>query len=803
MRTGVPPELLHTSPARAERRKLLASTPGHFGLEQVEVLDVKGPSWVLRLHFIPHLGQEYGQEGGGDIPPGLEAAHLLVLDEDEEPVPATARLLAQHAHTLEVALVLERGSPTELGHRPLTLVLLGPDSVDPVFNRAPFQLSLARDAAPTSTKDTSSDAEGLTLPPASYQAKDYESFSRLLLDRMRLTVPNWQERHAADLGVMLVELMAHAGDTLSYYQDAVSAEAYLGTARRRTSLRRHARLLDYTVHEGCNARVWVHVALPEEQLELDLPAGTAFLTAPPLPPRSAWDVQPPEHHARFESLSPARLHVAHNSFQPYTWGARTTTLDQGSTSVTLVGHHARLRAGDVLVLEELLHPTTGLPEDVNQAHRHAVRLNATPVLDEDSLTRTHLTHVSWYPEDALPFDLALGTTTDGKPLSQVLGNLVLADSGMTQPEVQAVVEADGTARIPLAGLRVVSHEPFPEVLLRTLPASETLLQRPRHAMPSVRVLERRPGREMEWTPRHELLSSGRFERHFVAEVNDGDSLVLRFGDGDFGRRPPPGTRLRVTYRTGHEHMANVGADRLMRMDPQVAQYVESVRNPLPAHGGVGSEDAERVRRDAPHAFRTQERCVTDEDYVTLARRVPGVRAAALRLAWNGSWHVAQVHVLPDEGRTPSARLLERVLRYLSAHRLIGIEVETRSPELVPLDIALRVGVQPGHSPGTVRRTLEQELGSGVLEDGRLAFFHPSAFSFGQPVYLAPLIARAAAVAGVAWVDATRFERWGQDESSELESGRILAGPTELIQVEGRPGRPDLGLVDITVTGGSR
>lgn len=799
MKPGVPLELLRTSPSRAGRRQLLASKPGHFGLDWVEVLDVKGPSWVLRLHFIPHSGQE----GGDDIPPGLEASHLRVLEEDGQPVPATARLLEPHAHTLEVALVLERGSSTELGHRPLTLVLLGPDSVDPVFNRAPFQLSLVRDAAATPTADTSGEDGGPTLPPSSYQAKDYESFSRLLQDRMRLTVPAWQERHAADVGMMLVELLAHAGDTLSYYQDAVSAEAYLGTARRRTSLRRHARLLDYTVHEGCNARVWMHVALPEEQLELELPAGTAFFTALPQPPRSAWDVQPPENHPCFESLSSARLHVEHNAFQPYTWGARTTLLPQGATSATLVGHHARLHAGDVLLLEALRHPTTGWPEDVDPTHRQAVRLNAPPVLDEDPLTRTRLTHVSWYPEDALPFALALGTTPDGEPLSQVLGNLVLADSGRTQPAVQVVVEADGTARVPLGGLRVVSHEPFPEPLLRALPASETLTQRPRQAVPSVRVFELRPGRDIEWSPRHELLSSGRFERHFVAEVNDGDDLVLRFGDGDFGRRPPPGTRLRVTYRTGHEHLANVGADRLVRMDPGFAGRVDAVRNPLPACGGVGPEDAERVRRDAPHYFRTQERCVTDEDYVTLAKRVPGVRAAALYLAWNGSWHIARVHVLPDEGRTPTSRLLERVRRYLSAHRLIGIEVETRPPELVPLDIALSVGVQPGHSPGTVRRALERELGSGTLEDGRLAFFHPSAFGFGQPVYLAPLIARAASVTGVAWVDATRFERWGQDESSELDSGRILPGPTEVIQVEGGPGRPDLGLVDITVTGGSR
>ena len=78
-----------------------------------------------------------------------------------------------------------------------------------------------------------------------------------MLDRLAITLPQWQERSPADLGVMLVELMAYAADHLSYYQDAIATEAYLGTARKRVSVRRHARLLDYLMNDGCNARVWV------------------------------------------------------------------------------------------------------------------------------------------------------------------------------------------------------------------------------------------------------------------------------------------------------------------------------------------------------------------------------------------------------------------------------------------------------------------------------------------------------------------------------------------------------------------
>ncbi len=94
-------------------------------------------------------------------------------------------------------------------------------------------------------------------PEINYLAKDYASFRRLMLDRLSAIAPGWRERNPADLGVALVELLAYVGDQLSYYQDAVATEAYLGTARRRVSVRRHARLVDYRLHEGTNARAWV------------------------------------------------------------------------------------------------------------------------------------------------------------------------------------------------------------------------------------------------------------------------------------------------------------------------------------------------------------------------------------------------------------------------------------------------------------------------------------------------------------------------------------------------------------------
>src|SRR6185503_12468301 len=113
-------------------------------------------------------------------------------------------------------------------------------------------------------------------PEIDYLAKDYASFRQLMLNRIALLMPQWTETNPADIGITLVEIMAYVADQLSYYQDAVATEAYLGTARQRISVRRHARLVDYHLHEGSNARAWLALTT---SADVDVPARqAAFIT---------------------------------------------------------------------------------------------------------------------------------------------------------------------------------------------------------------------------------------------------------------------------------------------------------------------------------------------------------------------------------------------------------------------------------------------------------------------------------------------------------------------------------------------
>ena len=226
-------------------------------------------------------------------------------------------------------------------------------------------------------------------PEIDYLAKDFASFRQLMLDRMALVLPEWTERNAADVCITLVELLAYVGDYLSYRQDAVATEAYLGTALHRSSVRRHARLLDYGVHDGCNARVWVQVGVQQVEATdsttgIPLPEHTQLLTRlPGVPPvlvqgTRAYDDAlaqgPPEF---FETLHAATLFPQHDALDFYTWGQRDCCLP---ACLTALGVNRMARpTGRESFLQDGLPQATGALE-VGGDHRFELLHHAQPPL---------------------------------------------------------------------------------------------------------------------------------------------------------------------------------------------------------------------------------------------------------------------------------------------------------------------------------------------------------------------------------------------------------------------------------------
>jgi hypothetical protein len=798
-------------PTNARRSLVLGTTVN--GIDYLEVLPSKRTLLVHCFRTVQAL-----DEGNVLIEGGVRVRNVRVdwarpADEVVTGGPEGGRLPPEDQAVIDGpiargnALVVRTDSSGDFSTYVLHLVESHalPDTPPPGFDQVLSEVSFSFKVDCPSEFDCAPDDEceepTWPSPQIDYLAKDYASFRRLLFDRLSIVMPDWRERNPADVLVAIVELLAYAGDYLSYYQDAVATEAYLGTARRRTSVRRHARLVDYSMHDGASARTWVSIAVWPDDDGADLPERAQVLTGEfDSPPRIApADVAEAVSRGAlvFETVQPIRLRAARNRIPFYTWGDPRCCLPKGATSATLAGSQQplNLRAGDVLVFEELVGPESRRPEDADPSHRHAVRLTrVNRGFDETPPERPPIVDVEWHAEDALPFPLCLWELDDG-PTSIAHGNVVLADHGRTLPSENLGRPREGRRfrpQLDRLGLSFVQRHD--EGRTRTWSASRLSRVDVREAEPDMHVVidgER-------WEPLRELLNADRFTTSFVVEMEEDGRPTLRFGDGVLGREPT-GESFSAVYRVGTGSAGNVGIDTLTRLATDIK--VESVTNPLPGRGGADPEPLERIRLYAPQAFRRQKRAVTPADYAAFAERHPEVQRAGATRRWTGSWYTMFITVDRRGGLGITPEFETELRRFLDPFRLAGYDLEINEPQFVPLDVALTVCVSAGYVRSNVKEALLEVFGTRDLLGDRVGFFHPDEFTFGQPVYLSRVISAAMGVPGVDWVEVTRFKRWREPARDELAKGRIDFDRLEIARLDNDPNQPENGKLELNLKGG--
>jgi hypothetical protein len=93
-------------------------------------------------------------------------------------------------------------------------------------------------------------------------------------------LPEWQDFESeADFGNVLLQLFAHMGDILSYYQDRVANESFLGTAQTRRSIIHHLRLIGYKLATAAPASASLTLTFSSPtSAPISVTKGNAFAT---------------------------------------------------------------------------------------------------------------------------------------------------------------------------------------------------------------------------------------------------------------------------------------------------------------------------------------------------------------------------------------------------------------------------------------------------------------------------------------------------------------------------------------------
>ena len=586
-----------------ERRAALRLKPGLYGIDFLEIR-IDPPADNQRVLELSFQGKEND--------PGLDG-FLDSLDNHPELFILTGGIRIQGI-TIDTAtrngdiIELRVSEPGDFSDYTLRVDHV---DMDPVFAEVVFSFKAGCPSKFDCKAVLTCEPAVVEDPAIDYMAKDYASFRQALLDRISLVNPDWRERRVADLGIALAELFAYAADHLSYYQDAVANEAYLQTARQRISVRRHARLIDYEMHDGASSRAFVVFEVAQAG---EIPSGTQLLTkllaplngnpAPNVITAADAETALDMAAAVFELEQPVIAKLGLNAIPIYTWGRQECCLPVGSTTADLSGSRP-LKPGDLLLLEEVKGLATGQPQDADPTHRQVVRLTEVTEIS-DPLTGDQLTRVVWDSADALTRPVCLSFTLSGNPVqdvAQASGNIGIAHHGR-----RIAAQFTNVVSGILLDEAPVSHWQTTEPLA---PVSALLKMDPRKARPALAI--------ENWIQVNTLLDSDPNDAHFVTEIDNAGRGAIRFGDGMAGRKVQPGEILKVTYHVGLGPLFDVSENSVVHViDPgnvQNAAVILSVRNPLPAWGGAPPEPIEDVKLIAPASLQKEShRAVTENDY---------------------------------------------------------------------------------------------------------------------------------------------------------------------------------------------
>lgn len=700
--------------------------------------------------------------------------------------------------------------------------------------------------------------------PVSYLARDFFSFRQALIDFATARYPDWQDRSVADQGMLLLEMMGALGDEFSYYQDRIAREACLETASQRRSIRCHARLVDYRMHDGLGGTTWLDFTVKADgTVSAGAPVWETVERATEPDPakrraasRAVFEVGHGLSDGHVSFITPAagfKLRLGANNFLPYSWDANQTCLAVGSTSIHISGHHAA-----DLPLEDFSNPDVPgkwvvlrtLPADASiQARTWLVRL--IQVTDTvDPLFSQPITSFEWEAAQATPFEMQYESLV-------IRGNVVPATAGETR-QATFQIEPQSPPLTPTTDIAVerqgpllnnpppksAEEQPPPSELspafLYTLAGSEdhNIVWRgptPTQAAPEIRLYEVLPTHpptlnEWEWKlsflgvnssqpgDTHFMLDDGSWRRvagyrrvdesgavqeYVHRDYASGQGSTIRFGDGDFGLVPARGTQFNTVYRLGHGRRDNVAAGSLVDFDPAALPFVSAVTNPFDVIDAVAPETNQEVRLLAPDAFKAITfRAVRTADYAEAVERMPWVQRAGAKRRWTGSW--LTVFATPDPKRSFELTAEEKddLQAQLDRFRLAGREAFGRDPKFVTIDLCIQVCVEPSSYRGDVEAAVLEALFGRTGLRPKPGFFSPDNFTFGTPLDRAELEAVIQAVPGVRAVEEIQIRRRGWFDWREFEESSYPIADDEIIRIENNRLLPERGAVQIKTEGGA-
>lgn len=302
----------------------------------------------------------------------------------------------------------------------------------------------------------------------------------------------------------------------------------------------------------------------------------------------------------------------------------------------------------------------------------------------------------------------------------------------------------------------------------------------------------------------------------LADVNTTSNIIAdNFSNSDSYGLSPYNTSLTITYIVSTGEEENVKANNITVINNLIANIPSGVDNIVSTSLQVNNNESvsgasfinniEKIRQDASKAFRSQNRCVTDDDFMIRAKMMP-----------NRYGNISKVFVQKDDGferyissqneKLPSNTINMYVLSkgsngylensnmvtknnlktYIDQYRMAGVSVRIKDPYIVNFAIDFDYMVRRNYVKEEVLFNLFK-----VIEN----YFHFDKWEINQPIIVEDLKVKMFEVDGVASISNIKFTP--KSDIDEGYSGVIYNMDDEMDKEKGIIYPPkDIGIFEL-------
>lgn len=111
-----------------------------------------------------------------------------------------------------------------------------------------------------------------------YTSRDYEGFRNDMIALLKTKIPEYSDFSESDMGIVLIELMSHGLDILSYYNDRIANEIFPDTAIERESIIKHCRRLGYELKNAIPSQYYQVFKIVPQPTDYVIPRGLKIVT---------------------------------------------------------------------------------------------------------------------------------------------------------------------------------------------------------------------------------------------------------------------------------------------------------------------------------------------------------------------------------------------------------------------------------------------------------------------------------------------------------------------------------------------